>query len=215
MARYPAVYTDRHGRERTHIDNDGATLRMTLRGVEYSGETFDDFEPPEGIAQELLPSFTFYGRELCACTLEWDMPIGVRTPRGVTVAVLSCRLELGAPLANGLECKTVQLALHFDGQVVNSGQCADFEYALVAIQAGLPPDVSMVICFSCAFSDYNPIGAGTFGGLACFRDCKDAYRAIRGKADLFALWDSRSGFVQETDVCSQFERRKPGTGYRG
>lgn len=215
MARYPAQYTDQHGTEQTHIDNDGDTLRMTLRGVEFSGSMFDDFEHNAATTKDQLSSFTFYGRALCACTLEWDMPISVNTPQGLTLGALSTRLELGAPLANRLERQTVQLTLRFNGQTVNSAQRADFEYALVDIQKNLTPDVWMVNCFGCAFSDYNPIGAGNFGCLACFRDCKDAYRAIGGKAELFALWDSRTEFVQETHVCAQFERRKPGTGYRG
>jgi len=51
--------------------------------------------------------------------------------------------------------------------------------------------------------------------MACFRDHENAYRAVAGKRDLFALWDRRSGFVQETFHCPDFEQRPSGSGYRG
>ena len=45
---YPARYIDEHGEEETIIRNDGKTLRMRVRGVEFSGMRFEDFEPDEG-----------------------------------------------------------------------------------------------------------------------------------------------------------------------
>jgi hypothetical protein len=62
---------------------------------------------------------------------------------------------------------------------------------------------------------YSPYGHGLFGGLACFRGNKAGYRAVTGKDDLFAVWDTMTEFVQETHLCPEFERRVPGTGYRG
>jgi hypothetical protein len=70
-------------------------------------------------------------------------------------------------------------------------------------------------CFCCAFSDYSPYGNGLFGDLACFRDNKQPYLAVETKRDFLALWDTYTEFVQETYHCGEFERRKPGTGYRG
>jgi hypothetical protein len=45
IARYPALYRDALGEEKTVIENDGKKLRMIVRGVEFTGTMFDDFEP--------------------------------------------------------------------------------------------------------------------------------------------------------------------------
>ena len=75
--------------------------------------------------------------------------------------------------------------------------------------------MSLPICFCCAFSDYHPVGNGLFGDLACFRNKKQAYLAIRNKYELMDLWLAHIEDVQETYYCPEFERRKRGTGYRG
>ena len=51
---------------------------------------------------------------------------------------------------------------------------------------------------NCASSDYSPVGHGLFGGLACFRDNKEGYRKVKSKHDLFRVWGTMTGFVQET-----------------
>lgn len=71
------------------------------------------------------------------------------------------------------------------------------------------------IFMSCAFSDYHPVGNGLFGCLACFRDNKQQYLAAQDKYALMNLWDTHTEYVQETYHCDEFEKRKPGTGYRG
>jgi hypothetical protein len=71
------------------------------------------------------------------------------------------------------------------------------------------------MCFGCGLSDYSPLGHPLFGGLSCFRDNEIGYRSVRTKADLFRIWETRTELVQETHLCPRFERRKPGTGYRG
>ena len=58
-------------------------------------------------------------------------------------------------------------------------------------------------------------GHDLFGGLACFRDNKSGYRAVRSEGDSFRIWATVTEFVQETYLCPEFERRLPGTGYRG
>jgi hypothetical protein len=48
LIRYPAPYQDASSQEVTGIENDGKTLRMVVRGVEFAGETFDLFQPVTG-----------------------------------------------------------------------------------------------------------------------------------------------------------------------
>ena len=63
--------------------------------------------------------------------------------------------------------------------------------------------------------DVPPEARGLFGGLACFRGCKSEYAQVMTKAALFALWDQRTEFVQETFLCPEFALRRRGAGYRG
>jgi hypothetical protein len=125
-------------------------------------------------------------------------------------------LELGEPTAKGgLDKERVVFTLRVGNEeFVSPGSSGWFEDEMLELQK-LLPEGYIRSCIHCAFSDYSPHGHGLFGGLACFRDAKDAYRSVDGKQSLFELWDARTEYVQETHVCEQFERREPGAGYRG
>jgi hypothetical protein len=49
----------------------------------------------------------------------------------------------------------------------------------------------------------------------CFKNIKNAYMRVKTKHDYIDILRNYDRFVQETDLCPDFERRKPGTGYRG
>src|SRR3954469_23584389 len=88
------------------------------------------------------------------------------------------------------------------------------------LQRKLPPGPFMKACINCDFSDYSPYGHGLFGNMICFRANKAGYLALPSGADFekdayFAVIDTVSEMVQETHLCPEFERRQPGTGYRG
>ena len=75
---YPAKYIDDFGVEETDIGNDGKDLTIQIRGVQFEGFSFDDFEPVKNTPNDLLKDFTLYeGRELCNCQLECDIPINL------------------------------------------------------------------------------------------------------------------------------------------
>ncbi len=67
ITRYPALYRDAHGEEATVIENDGKTLRMVVRGVEFTGTMFDDFEPSIAQDDPDLAPFSLYCGSLCSC----------------------------------------------------------------------------------------------------------------------------------------------------
>ncbi|OEJ25075.1 hypothetical protein AR457_11990 [Streptomyces agglomeratus] len=212
-------YRDREGSVAVRIAADGQRLRTRIRGVDFEGDSFDALDPAAGPPPEGA-GFALSGGSLCDCVLEWDIPMPVYADGRVHRATLSCLLALGRPLpAGGLDREHLALTLHFDGAAYESERAEhDFEHALTVIQRRLPPGAYLRSCISCAFSDYHPAAGGLFGNLACFRGAKEKYRAVAGKDELFELWDERSGFVQETWACADFERRPaggPGTGYRG
>jgi hypothetical protein len=214
---YPARYTDRYGAEPTSIANDGATLSMVVRGVVFEGSDFDSLEPVAGTDPDRLASFTLQQESLCSCVIEADIPIPVATPGGTEEGVVMARLELGNPAPKGgLDREHLTLELRVGGRAfTSSGRSGWFEDEMLDVQGQLPPGTYLRACINCAYSDYSPVGHGLFGGLACFRDNKAGYLAVRSKADLFRVWGTMTGFVQETYLCPEFRRRQPGTGYRG
>jgi hypothetical protein len=214
---YPARYTDRLGTEQTTILNDGDTLTMTLRGVTFQGPDFDSFEPLDESDPALLSSFALLRGSLWFCTIEAEIPLPVVTPTDTASGRLTFELGLRGPTPPGLtDEEHLVLRLAVNGKTyASAGTSGWFEDEMLDLQRQLPPGTFMKACINCAFSDYSPIGHGLFGGLACFRGNKAGYRAVTSKRDIFAVWNTLTEFVQETHLCPEFERRKPGTGYRG
>lgn len=214
--RYPAVVTDRWGRVETTLVNDGETFILSLRGNHFEGTSLDCLALVGTPAETGEPPELVHG-DLCSCTIEWRMPIDVFLPGiGHASLPLHVRLVLGEPRPNRtLEAVGLTLGLRLPVGEAATTVPADMEDALLELQRRLPEDVRLLACITCAFSDYSPAGTALIGSLACFRDHKDAYRAVSSKQALFDLWDKRSGFVQETFHCSEFEPRQPGAGYRG
>ncbi|MFI5534162.1 DUF6304 family protein [Kitasatospora sp. NPDC051853] len=214
---YPAVVTDRWGQSQTTLVNNGRMFTMVLRGNRFEGTSVDGLELVGAPADTDEPP-TLHQGDLCSCTIQWRMPVQVSlADAGIMSAPLAARLVLGDPAPNhAIDSVGVTLQLHLPAGVVETTTPQGFmEDALMDLQRELPDGTRLLACISCAFSDYHPAGSGFIGSMACFRDCKDTYRAVAGKRDLFALWDKRSGFVQETFHCPDFEQRQSGTGYRG
>ncbi|MGQ4429382.1 MULTISPECIES: DUF6304 family protein [unclassified Streptomyces] len=219
---WPGRYTDRHGSEAVVFETDGReSIRTTIRGVRFEGDTMDDLgalggDPPDA-------PFAFFDGALCSCLLEWEVPLPVTVGgQGVRAAVLDCALRLGDPAGpgRGLDAETLTTTLRLDGHAYRNAAGADtFEDALNEVQRQLPAGTRMRACVACAWSDYSPFGNGLMAGLACFRDAKDRYRQVDGKhgpTGIFAIWDQRTEFVQETWLCGEFAHRSSThTGYRG
>jgi len=214
FVRYPALYRDHFGEEVTTLENDGKVLRMVVRGVTLEGSMLDDWEPAIPPDATQPASFSFTGNEL---TLDFEIPVPVVAHDRTLSANLRVHLELGAPKANGgLDREELQLELIVENKSFKScGKHGWFEDELVELHAALPEDMFIKSCFKCAFSDYSPGGFGMFGCMACFRNSKQAYLSLKGKAAYFTLAEEIAEYVQETYLCPEFEERVPSTGYRG
>ncbi len=186
---------------------------MILRGVEFRGSWFDDFEPGGGVDAAL--GFRWHHGDLADCVIGAEMPVA--TAGGDREATLQVRLDLAIREYRGGQDEpnlTLRLGLGDDPAGIE-GRGQTFEQALLRIQAALPAGAALKCCFGCQFSDYNPFGQGLFGCMACYRGCKSAYTRVRGKRDLFEILDRATETVQETGLCPEFEVRTPGMGYRG
>ena len=139
MDRYLATYSDTKGSERTTVDNDGETLGLSLRGVEFVGQDFDSLEP-QGAAAEQLRRFTLNQGCLCSCRIECRIPVPVHDHGRLLYGALSVELVLGDPAPNGgLDREQLRIVLEYDGQrFAGSGKSGWFEDELLGIQRSCP-----------------------------------------------------------------------------
>jgi hypothetical protein len=217
MDRYPANYSDDRGSESTSIVNDGETLRISLRGLEFVGSDFDSLEPPNDTSVAQIRRFSLNDGYLCSCRIECKIPIPINDCGGHSLGTLVVEVVLGDPVPNGgLDREHIRIVLEYgDKQYVSPGTSGWFEDELLGIQAQLPDGVFMRACINCLSSDYSPAGHGMFGSMMCFRNLKGEYLKIGSKQEFWSVHDRYDRMVQETFLCPEFERRIPGTGYRG
>ena len=94
----PAVYRDENGEIVTSIRNDGSTLSMSIRGVEFHGSDLVGLEPAGQEDDARLSSFRLRDGCLCSCVIETEIPIPLVVD-GVTVHERTGRrsVSAGAP----------------------------------------------------------------------------------------------------------------------
>ena len=216
---YPAKYSDKFGEEQTTIQNDGKDLIMVVREVEFRCSMLDDWEPTRETNPEHLKSFLIHPifNTLYRYKLEFEIPIPVMKSFQVLQGILNIHLDIeGVETNHAGGREDLLLVLQVDEQRFEScGKHGWFDDELQEIVNAMPKDMQIKTCYGCAFSDYSPAGFGLYGGLACFRNTKQEYLSLKGKAAYFKLQDRMAGLVQETYLCDEFEKRIPGTGYRG
>lgn len=214
---YLAKYRDKFGEEHTTIHNNGHLLSLTVRGVTFEGNDFDSLKATTPLNNPQLETFTLHHGDLRDCEIECDIPMILIDNEDSSESNLHVHLKLGAPRSDGgIENEELQLRLDIDVRSYYScGQHGWFEDELLEIHEQLSNNRYLKCCFNCAFSDYSPAGSGLFGSMLCFRDSKREYLEVKNKADLLSILEKMTEFVQETYSCSEFEKRLPGTGYRG
>ena len=217
MDRYPAKYSDASGSETTAILNDGELLRVVLHGLEFAGDDFDALEPPKEASPKQLERFTLHHGCLCECRIECQIPISIHDRGQQTQGSLLVDLALGSPTRRGqIDREQLRLTLEYDDvHLASAGTSGWFEDELLGIQSQLPDGTFMKACINCAYSDYSPYGHGLFGCMMCFRNLKAEYVKVSTKEGFWSVHDRYERLVQETYLCPEFERRVPGTGYRG
>ena len=149
------MYSDSKGTEVTTITNDGETLRMFVRGCEFSGGSFDSFFPSHEATADQLEQFSLYDDCLCACQIKCSIPIPIFNPPTQTNGHLEIEVDLGNPTRTGsLDREDLRISLCYeDKRIVGSGKSGWFEDELLEIQAQLPDGIYMMACINCQFSD--------------------------------------------------------------
>ncbi|ALN83201.1 hypothetical protein LA76x_5099 [Lysobacter antibioticus] len=219
---HPGTYRDKHGEEPLQFRNDGSELRTTIRGVDFAGSDFDMLEAVAGTPEHRLASFSLNRGDLCECRFTVDIALPVAMPAAngsqtTVIGTVQATIELGATSSDGrLDSQRLRLRLAFAGSdFVSAGTGDLFELELLDLQRQLPEGVYLKACINCLYSDYSPYGQASFGSMLCFRNIKDEYLRVTSKNEFWAVHGRHDRLVQETYLCGQFARRRPGTGYRG
>jgi len=214
---WPLKYSDKNGIVKTIIKSDGKRLSTYIREVLFEGDDFDSLKPKDNTDCRMLELFTLSNEMLCNCVLECNINIPIQVEENIVDGDLYFILELGYPKENrALSMEILKITLTYNNESIkSSGMYGWFEDELLDIQKKLPEGTYIKSCINCAYSDYSPYGHGLFGWMMCFRNLKEEYLQVRSKDDFWSIHDNYDRIIQETYLCADFERRKPGTGYRG
>jgi hypothetical protein len=210
---FPGTYQDEHGLEKIvwqigpsrHWGPDRFDIRTVIRSVVVRGADFDSLEPHGKDAARRVGMRIDKWDTIERCLLTGEMPGTVE----VDGERRSCAINFRLKLPGGGSAATLEVAVD---EVTYRSKDAWFEEGLLGLERRLPEGLRLVSCVTCLFSDYSPYGHG-LTGMWCHRDARDQYLAARSKDDYFDVPVTEQ--VPETYLCSEYERRIPGTGYRG
>jgi hypothetical protein len=219
---YPGRFSDHSGDDPASVENDGARLLLSVRGVSFVSTDAVTWRPAEAaLSYEQASRFDWRSGHLVNCAVRWKMPLPVLCDGRKRMAELNVAVHVppGEALP-GSDWADLRLALVYGGLTYASrGGSGDFENEMLDLQRQLPDGTSIYACITCQWSDYSPTGHSPFGDMVCYRRCKCAYAAARGKRPFLneSLWVDRGAIprTQETHRCRDWRLREPGTGYRG
>ena len=198
--------SSRYGRMRWY------EIRTTIRDVAVWGTDFDGLSPDDPDLARAASLTLDPSDVLTDCVLSGALPVVVDVVGRRQAGVVRFRLDLRpGPDHPPHNPKNLRLAATIGGttyEVIDDW----FEDGMLRLEAELPAGVRLVACITCLYSDYSPGGHGLMG-MSCHRDAKSQYLAVRSKADYWSVPVTEE--VPETYLCPEYERRVPGTGYRG
>jgi hypothetical protein len=215
---FPGGYQDELGREAirwriegsrryTHPSLDYFT---TIRGIGMWGTDFDNLEPVDHSADTSRLPLDQAG-QLSECVLSGDLPCtAIVEQRYPATIAFSLDLRCGSARPPGsVRALSLSVVVENATRLVTDDW---FEDGIQRLEDALPRGVRLVCCRTCLFSDYSPGGHG-LTGMRCHREARDQYLAVRSKADYWLVPVTEE--VPETYLCAEYQRRIPGTGYRG
>lgn len=225
---FPGAFIDRHGTEQITWRASPSTSRQppgvmgfeiqtTIRGVSLWGYDFDSLEPrdPDQAIAAGLPLSRLSG-DLAGCVIKGDLPCvvevdGQRAPAVLTFTLTLLSAERGPERQHPIP-KNLHLSLIVAGQRFDIADDWFEDGVLRLDKEARRAGAKLVCCATCLYSDYSPAGHGLMG-IRCHRGAKEQYLAVRSKRDYWSVPVTED--VMETYLCPEYERRIPGTGYRG
>jgi len=218
--RFPGTYEDQRGIEALEwqiVPSQlgsirGYQIHTSIRGVAVWGYEFDALSPDEPLSEDPRPLHLNSNGDVFECVLTGTPPVPVELDGHRRESAITFSLDLRpSPERPPTDPKNLHLSIVLDGaryEVTDDW----FEDVLLRLQAAMPSNARLVACITCLFSDYSPVGHGLMG-MTCHRDAKSQYLAVRTKFEYFKVPVTEE--VPEIYLCPEYERRVPGTGYRG
>ena len=224
---YPAIYKDQFRSESVTILDDGRAVKLSLRGVEFSGGYFS-LTPPSNQSSALAETFHLFEGELCDYSLEFDLPIIVVNNGKELETTARVHLECGKPVESTgwtvsrkykdgrieqekerIDSHSVSLKIEIDQKIYRvSNLYSDFETPLIELSKQFPPEVYLKVCLNCRLSEYPPNIVNS--GLRCFKNAKSEFKQVKeDKWAFIELYTEKGIVIDETYVCSEFEKRPP------
>jgi hypothetical protein len=208
---FTTIYKDKNGQENSYFESDGSVLKIKLRGIQFSGISFDYLKPSSFQLEEAQKLFEFNDdKELTSFKMLVDVPIKVRHNVNLIDAALNFETTVGeSDFPTTKKFSIVVDNNNFD--VINGEEkTLFFESLLIALQKKLPIEYKINTCLFCALSHYSVYGSDKYGTLICYRDLKDEILSINNKSDFVDLTDNKGFNVQETFYCNAFTKIKAG-----
>src|SRR5262249_23597788 len=150
------------------------------------------------------------------CVIKGDLPCtveveGQRSPAVITFTLTIPGADRG-PERQDPSPKNLHLSLVVADQRCDVNDDWFEDGVLQLDKAASRAGATLVCLFTCLYSDYPP-GGHSLMGMSCHRGAKEQYLAVRSKRDYWSVPVTED--VMETYLCQEWERRVPGTGYRG
>ncbi len=209
---YKARYEDKYGIEHAVLDSDGMDLKIVLRGIEFSGSSFDS------LAGKIDRSLFEYEDFKVPC--EEGILINGAFCIEIPLQIIDAKKEMTSMLYIDVklakdEMYPVSMQLEIAGEYLTSEmKFSTFEDALIDVQNQLKYGMKIKSCLFCRLSHYNPVGNQLNGSLHCFRNYKEKAGKINSKDLLFDLMEEDNVFeVQEMHKCADFDLIEEGGWY--
>lgn len=209
-------YIDNEGSVETVVNVVDDKMSVIVDGNQLIGGSFDLLEI-ESNDEAVRDRFTLSDNVICDCKIECKIPILFCKVDKCEPKELVMVLTLGKPLLNGfLDKEECKLSIEYDSKsYMSSGRSGLFEDEMTELIRKLPEGINIQCCLTCQYSDYSPYGQGLFGTMMCYRNMKEEYMAVDSKDAFLVIHDDYEQMVQETYHCSEYQKRRPNTGYRG
>lgn len=205
MTHFNTTYKDKSGQEISQFESNGSALKIELRGIQFSGTSFDYLEPLSEHLEEAKKKFELnQDNELTSCEMLVSIPIKVRHSENLIEATLNLEITIG----DGDFPTTKKFSINVgnkDFDIIDDEERAlYFESSLISLQKKIPIEYKINSCLFCALSHYSVYGSDKYGTLICYKELKDKILSVNNKNDLVDLTDNKGFNVQETFYCPEF-----------
>lgn len=205
MTHFNTTFEDKGGQEISHFESDGSILKINLRGVDFSGTSFEYLEPSSEQLEKGKELFELnQDNELTSCKMLVSIPLRVRCNENLIETNLDLEIKIGDRDSPTTKKFSINLD-ETDFDIIDDQEKAMFfESLLISLQKKIPIDYKINSCLFCALSHYSVYGSDNYGTLICYKELKDKILFVKNKSDFLDLTDNKGFDVQETFYCSEF-----------